>query len=156
MADRLTEDVFLSLRDEFLQAGYESVIHRVEGKPVLKVLADMLGERKGAAILELLFQELEVKDSRRLLQFYVTFDFQVNMEKSYEIYNALNQINTLSAIGAFCLIPGEKQLCYKYSSVLPGKDVDGLKSDILPVVNWMLPMLEQTYDSLHSLVTGTF
>jgi hypothetical protein len=157
MTKKLQKDILFDLRDRFLESGYESVIHEDEGITILKVLVNMLGEdESGAAILEIMFPDEAAAVDMNLLQYYVTFDFEVNIEKSYEIYNALNQINLLSAIGAFVMLTKEKQLYFKYSSVVLADTFDKAKEFIIPVVNWIIPMIEQAYDSMHTLATGTF
>jgi hypothetical protein len=157
MTKKLQKDILLNLKDGFLESGYESLIHENNGVAILKVFIDMLGEQEnGAAILEIMFPDENEAADMNLVQYYVTFDFEVNIEKSYEIYNALNQINLLSAIGAFVMFTKEKQMYFKYSSVISADDCDKAKEFILPIVNWLIPMIEETYDSMRTLATGTF
>jgi hypothetical protein len=157
MTKKLQKDILFDLRDGFSESGYESVVHENDGITVLKVLVDMLGEEEdGAAILEIMFPDENASVDMELVQYYVTFDFEVNIEKSYEIYNALNQINLLSAIGAFVMLTKEKQMYFKYSGVVSADTCEKAKEFILPVVNWLIPMLEEAYDSMRTLAAGTF
>ncbi len=157
MTEQKQKEVLSQLKEEFIKNGYESFIDEDEDLS-LKALINLLGKDElGAAVLELSFSDDEslkaLKDTE-VAQFFVTFDKTVNMDKLDKILCALNKINLVSALGSFQVFDEEKQLYFKYNCII-NSDKSELLS-VIPVINWIIAMLEDCYDNITELITGNF
>lgn len=157
MTRQKQKEALSRLEQEFIKNGYEAFIDE-QDTVSLKALINLLGKDElGAAIFELSFLEdesLQALKDIEVAQFFVTFDKKVHMEKLPEILCAMNKINLISAIGSFQIFEEEAQLFFKYNCLI-NKDKDEVLS-VIPVINWIIAMLEDCYDDITALITGEF
>lgn len=148
-----------ALKENFNENGYEAVLVEDELSS-LKILIDKLGEKElGAAILEINFVEepaFEQVPDLNVAQFFATFDMKVSMEQLPKILVGLNQLNLTSALGSFQIFDEECQLYFKYNGLVKGVEHNQMMESMIPVINWMIPMMEDCYDSLKAFVAGEY
>lgn len=157
MTEQRQREILSQLKEEFIKNSYEAYIDD-SADISLKALINLLGkEELGAVIMELSFSDdesLKALNNIEVAQFFVTFDKKVNMDKLPEILNALNKINLVSALGSFQVFDEEEQLYFKYNCVIDNDSSELLS--VVPVINWIIAMLEDCYDDITELVTGEF
>lgn len=158
MTKQKQKEVLSELKEEFIKNDYEALVEENDTSISLKVLINLLGkEELGAAIFELDFAEEESLNDLKnieLARFFITFDKEVNMEKLPEILCAINKINLITAIGSFQVFDEEKQLYFKYNCLI-NSDKD-IRLSLIPIINWIISMLEDCYDNITELITGEF
>ncbi len=157
MTEQRQREVLSRLKEEFIKNSYETFIDDEEDIS-LKALINLLGkEELGAAIMELSFSDdegLKALNNIEVAQFFVTFDKRVNMDKLPQILNALNKINLVSALGSFQVFDEEEQLYFKYNCVISNDRPEWLS--VIPIINWIIAMIEDCYDDITELITGDF
>ena len=157
MTEQRQREVLSRLKEEFIKNSYETFIDDEEDIS-LKALINLLGkEELGAAIMELSFSDdegLKALSNIEVAQFFVTFDKRVNMDKLPQILNALNKINLVSALGSFQVFDEEEQLYFKYNCVISNDRPEWLT--VIPIINWIIAMIEDCYDDITELITGDF
>lgn len=153
---KIQNDILDNIKAEFEQYGYDTMFATEDDTQILKVLVDRLGsDESGNVILEMYFVNEEGMDKLKdvsFLQIFATYDCNVSSEMYAETAKALCELNFITALGAFALYEEQMQLFYKYTYVLNGTDPDILTGNINVVLNWIMGMLEDTYDKICELV----
>lgn len=153
---KIQNDILDNIKAEFEQYGYDTLFATEDDTQILKVLVDRLGsDESGNVILEMYFVNEEGMDKLQdvsFLQIFATYDCNVNSEMYSETAKALCELNFITALGAFALYEEQMQLFYKYTYVLNGTDPDILTGNINVVLNWIMGMLEDTYDKICELI----
>ena len=155
--EKLQNDVLHNIKTEFEQYGYDTFFTKEENTTILKVLVDKLGEEEaGSVILELFFMNedgMEKLEDVNFLQIFATYDRNVEKTAYDDVIKALNALNFIAAIGAFSVYEEQMQLFYKYTCMLTGTEAEELTGNLNVVLNWVLGMLEDTYDKMCELLT---
>lgn len=154
--EKLQKIVLHNIKTEFEQYGYDTFLTREENTAVLKVLVDKLGkEEAGAVILEMFFineDGMEKLEDTNFLQIFVTYDRTVDRAVYDDVIKAVNALNFITAMGAFSVYEEQMQLFYKYTCMLTGTEAEELTGNLNVVLNWVLGMLEDTYDQICGLL----
>ena len=154
--EKLQNDVLHNIKTEFEQYGYDTFLTKEENTTILKVLVDKLGEEEaGAVILELFFineDGMEQLEDTNFLQIFITYDRNVEKTAYDDVIKALNALNFITAMGAFSVYEEQMQMFYKYTCMLTGTEAEELTGNLNVVLNWVLGMLEDTYDQMCGLL----
>ncbi len=153
--DRLLDTIKLKAEE----AGYEVIILLSNGTRIYRLLLDGLGaSQDGLAVLELNFlddTDMGLEADEGILQFFVTFDVEIDKSKLTQILVALNKINMVTTFGAFELYTDEWQLYYRYTQLIK-LDEAGVPADVMKVLNWIMAFADDAYDNITELAGGRF
>ena len=153
---KIQNEILDNIKAEFEQYGYDTLFATEDDTQILKVLVDRLGsDESGNVILEMYFVNEEGMDKLKdvsFLQIFATYDCNVSSEMYAETAKVLCELNFITALGAFALYEEQMQLFYKYTYVFNGTDPDILTGNINVVLNWIMGMLEDTYDKICELI----
>ena len=149
-ADNKVKDKLLdTIKSKAEEAGYEVIILLSNGTRIYRLLLDGLGaSQDGLAVLELEADE-------GILQFFVTFDVEIDKSRLTQILAALNKINMVTTFGAFQLYTDEWQLYYRYTQLVK-LDEAGVPADAMKVLNWIMAFADDAYDNITELAGGRF
>lgn len=141
------------------EAGYEVMVLLSNGTRIYRLLLDELGaSQDGLAVLELNFlddTDMGLEADEGILQFFVTFDVEIDKSRFTKILDALNKINMVTTFGAFQLYTNEWQLYYRYTQLIR-LDEDGVPTDVMKVLNWIMTFADDAYDNITELAGGKF
>lgn len=141
------------------EAGYEVMVLLSNGTRIYRLLLDELGaSQDGLAVLELNFlddTDMGLEADEGILQFFVTFDVEIDKSRFTKILDALNKINMVTTFGAFQLYTDEWQLYYRYTQLIR-LDEDGVPTDVMKVLNWIMTFADEAYDNITELAGGKF
>ncbi len=141
------------------EAGYEVMVLLSNGTRIYRLLLDELGaSQDGLAVLELNFlddTDMGLEADEGILQFFVTFDVEIDKSRFAKILDALNKINMVTTFGAFQLYTDEWQLYYRYTQLIK-LDEDGVPTDVMKVLNWIMTFADDAYDNITELAGGKF
>ena len=141
------------------EAGYEVMVLLSNGTRIYRLLLDELGaSQDGLAVLELNFlddTDMGLEKDEGILQFFVTFDVEIDKSRFTKILDALNKINMVTTFGAFQLYTDEWQLYYRYTQLIR-LDEDGVPTDVMKVLNWIMTFADEAYDNITELAGGKF
>ncbi len=141
------------------EAGYEVMVLLSNGTRIYRLLLDELGaSQDGLAVLELNFlddTDMGLEEDEGILQFFVTFDVEIDKSRFTKILDALNKINMVTTFGAFQLYTDEWQLYYRYTQLIR-LDEDGVPTDVMKVLNWIMTFADEAYDNITELAGGKF
>ena len=159
-ADNKVKDRLLdTIKSKAEEAGYEVIILLSNGIRIYRLLLDGLGaSQDGLAVLELNFlddTEMGLEADEGILQFFVTFDVELDKSRLTQILAALNKINMGTTFGAFQLYTDEWQLYYRYTQLVK-LDEAGVPADAMKVLNWIMAFVDDAYDNITELAGGRF
>lgn len=159
-ADNKVKDRLLdTIKSKAEEAGYEVIILLSNGTRIYRLLLDGLGaSQDGLAVLELNFLDdtnMGLEADEGILQFFVTFDVEIDKSKHTQILAALNKINMVTTFGAFELYTDEWQLYYRYTQLIK-LDEAGVPADVMKVLNWIMAFADDAYDNITELAGGRF
>lgn len=159
-ADNKVKDRLLdTIKSKAEEAGYEVIILLSNGTRIYRLLLDGLGaSQDGLAVLELNFlddTDMGLEADEGILQFFVTFDVEIDKSKLTQILTALNKINMVTTFGAFELYTDEWQLYYRYTQLIK-LDEAGVPADVMKVLNWIMAFADDAYDNITELAGGRF
>lgn len=159
-ADNKVKDRLLdTIKSKAEEAGYEVIILLSNGTRIYRLLLDGLGaSQDGLAVLELNFlddTEMGLEADEGILQFFVTFDVEIDKSRLTQILAALNKINMVTTFGAFQLYTDEWQLYYRYTQLVK-LDEAGVPADAMKVLNWIMAFVDDAYDNITELAGGRF
>jgi len=141
------------------EAGYEVMVLLSNGTRIYRLLLDELGaSQDGLAVLELNFlddTDMGLEADEGILQFFVTFDVEIDKSRFTKILDALNKINMVTTFGAFQLYTDEWQLYYRYTQLIR-LDEDGVPTDVMKVLYWIMTFADDAYDNITELAGGKF
>ena len=153
--DRLLDTIKLKAEE----AGYEVIILLSNEIRIYRLLLDGLGaSQDGLAVLELNFlddTDMGLEADEGILQFFVTFDVELDKSRLTQILAALNKINMVTTFGAFQLYTDEWQLYYRYTQLVK-LDENGVPDDVMKVLNWIMAFADDAYDNITELAGGRF
>ena len=153
--DRLLD----TIKSKAEEAGYEVIILLSNGTRIYRLLLDGLGaSQDGLAVLELNFlddMDMGLEADEGILQFFVTFDVEIDKSRLTQILAALNKINMVTTFGAFQLYTDEWQLYYRYTQLVK-LDEAGVPADAMKVLNWIMAFADDAYDNITELAGGRF
>lgn len=153
--DRLLD----TIKSKAEEAGYEVIILLSNGTRIYRLLLDGLGaSQDGLAVLELNFlddTDMGLEADEGILQFFVTFDVELDKSRLTQILAALNKINMVTTFGAFQLYTDEWQLYYRYTQLVK-LDEAGVPADAMKVLNWIMAFADDAYDNITELAGGRF
>ncbi len=159
-ADNKVKDRLLdTIKSKAEEAGYEVIILLSNGTRIYRLLLDGLGaSQDGLAVLELNFlddTDMGLEADEGILQFFVTFDVELDKSRLTQILAALNKINMVTTFGAFQLYTDEWQLYYRYTQLVK-LDEAGVPADAMKVLNWIMAFVDDAYDNITELAGGRF
>ena len=159
-ADNKVKDRLLdTIKSKAEEAGYEVIILLSNGTRIYRLLLDGLGaSQDGLAVLELNFlddTDMGLEADEGILQFFVTFDVELDKSRLTQILAALNKINMVTTFGAFQLYTDEWQLYYRYTQLVK-LDETGVPDDVMKVLNWIMAFADDAYDNIKELAGGRF
>ena len=159
-ADNKVKDRLLdTIKSKAEEAGYEVIILLSNGIRIYRLLLDGLGaSHDGLAVLELNFlddTDMGLEADEGILQFFVTFDVELDKSRLTQILAALNKINMVTTFGAFQLYTDEWQLYYRYTQLVK-LDEAGVPADAMKVLNWIMAFADDAYDNITELAGGRF
>ncbi len=159
-ADNKVKDRLLdTIKSKAEEAGYEVIILLSNGIRIYRLLLDGLGaSQDGLAVLELNFlddTDMGLEADEGILQFFVTFDVELDKSRLTQILAALNKINMVTTFGAFQLYTDEWQLYYRYTQLVK-LDEAGVPAEAMKVMNWIMAFVDDTYDNIKELAGGRF
>ena len=159
-ADNKVKDRLLdTIKSKAEEAGYEVIILLSNGIRIYRLLLDGLGaSQDGLAVLELNFlddTDMGLEADEGILQFFVTFDVELDKSRLTQILAALNKINMVTTFGAFQLYTDEWQLYYRYTQLVK-LDEAGVPADAMKVMNWIMAFVDDAYDNIKELAGGRF
>lgn len=159
-ADNKVKDWLLdTIKSKAEEAGYEVIILLSNGTRIYRLLLDGLGaSQDGLAVLELNFlddTDMGLEADEGILQFFVTFDVELDKSRLTQILAALNKINMVTTFGAFQLYTDEWQLYYRYTQLVK-LDEAGVPADAMKVLNWIMAFVDDAYDNITELAGGRF
>ena len=159
-ADNKVKDRLLdTIKSKAEEAGYEVIILLSNGTRIYRLLLDGLGaSQDGLAVLELNFlddTDMGLEADEGILQFFVTFDVELDKSRLTQILAALNKINMVTTFGAFQLYTDEWQLYYRYTQLVK-LDEAGVPADVMKVLNWIMAFADDAYDNIKELAGGRF
>lgn len=159
-ADNKVKDRLLDMiKSKAEEAGYEVIILLSNGIRIYRLLLDGLGaSQDGLAVLELNFlddTDMGLEADEGILQFFVTFDVELDKSRLTQILAALNKINMVTTFGAFQLYTDEWQLYYRYTQLVK-LDEAGVPADAMRVLNWIMAFVDDAYDNITELAGGRF
>ena len=159
-ADNKVKDRLLdTIKSKAEEAGYEVITLLSNGIRIYRLLLDGLGaSQDGLAVLELNFlddTEMGLEADEGILQFFVTFDVELDKSRLTQILAALNKINMVTTFGAFQLYTDEWQLYYRYTQLVK-LDETGVPDDVMKVLNWIMAFADDAYDNITELAGGRF
>lgn len=159
-ADNKVKDRLLdTIKSKAEEAGYEVIILLSNGIRIYRLLLDGLGaSQDGLAVLELNFlddTDMGLEADEGILQFFVTFDVELDKSRLTQILAALNKINMVTTFGAFQLYTDEWQLYYRYTQLVK-LDETGVPDDAMKVLNWIMAFADDAYDNITELAGGRF
>lgn len=159
-ADNKVKDRLLdTIKSKAEEAGYEVIILLSNGIRIYRLLLDGLGaSQDGLAVLELNFlddTDMGLEADEGILQFFVTFDVELDKSRLTQILVALNKINMVTTFGAFQLYTDEWQLYYRYTQLVK-LDESGVPADAMKVLNWIMAFADDAYDNITELAGGRF
>lgn len=159
-ADNKIKDRLLdTIKSKAEEAGYEVIILLSNGTRIYRLLLDGLGaSQDGLAVLELNFlddMDMGLEADEGILQFFVTFDVEIDKSRLTQILAALNKINMVTTFGAFQLYTDEWQLYYRYTQLVK-LDEAGVPADAMKVLNWIMAFADDAYDNITELAGGRF
>ena len=159
-ADNKVKDRLLdTIKSKAEEAGYEVIILLSNEIRIYRLLLDGLGaSQDGLAVLELNFlddTEMGLEADEGILQFFVTFDVELDKSRLTQILAALNKINMVTTFGAFQLYTDEWQLYYRYTQLVK-LDEAGVPADAMKVLNWIMAFADDAYDNIKELAGGRF
>ncbi len=159
-ADNKDKDRLLdTIKSKAEEAGYEVIILLSNGIRIYRLLLDGLGaSQDGLAVLELNFlddTDMGLEADEGILQFFVTFDVELDKSRLTQILAALNKVNMVTTFGAFQLYTDEWQLYYRYTQLVK-LDEAGVPADTMKVLNWIMAFADDAYDNIKELAGGRF
>ena len=159
-ADNKVKDRLLdTIKSKAEEAGYEVIILLSNEIRIYRLLLDGLGaSQDGLAVLELNFlddTEMGLEADEGILQFFVTFDVEIDKSRLTQILAALNKINMVTTFGAFQLYTDEWQLYYRYTQLVK-LDEAGVPADAMKVLNWIMAFADDAHDNIKELAGGRF
>lgn len=159
-ADNKVKDRLLdTIKSKAEEVGYEVIILLSNGIRIYRLLLDGLGaSQDGLAVLELNFlddTDMGLEADEGILQFFVTFDVELDKSRLTQILAALNKINMVTTFGAFQLYTDEWQLYYRYTQLVK-LDEAGVPADAMKVLNWIMAFVDDAYDNIKELAGGRF
>lgn len=159
-ADNKIKDRLLdTIKSKAEEAGYEVIILLSNGTRIYRLLLDGLGaSQDGLAVLELNFlddTDMGLEADEGILQFFVTFDVELDKSRLTQILDALNKINMVTTFGAFQLYTDEWQLYYRYTQLVK-LDEAGVPAAAMKVLNWIMAFVDDAYDNITELAGGRF
>lgn len=159
-ADNKVKDRLLdTIKSKAEEAGYEVIILLSNGIRIYRLLLDGLGaSQDGLAVLELNFlddTDMGLEADEGILQFFVTFDVELDKSRLTQILAALNKINMVTTFGVFQLYTDEWQLYYRYTQLVK-LDEAGVPADTMKVLNWIMAFADDAYDNIKELAGGRF
>lgn len=159
-ADNKVKDRLLdTIKSKAEEAGYEVIILLSNGIRIYRLLLDGLGaSQDGLAVLELNFlddTDMGLEADEGILQFFVTFDVELDKSRLTQILAALNKINMVTTFGAFQLYTDEWQLYYRYTQLVK-LDEAGVPAEAMKVLNWIMAFVDDAYDNIKELAGGRF
>lgn len=159
-ADNKIKDRLLdTIKSKAEEAGYEVIILLSNGTRIYRLLLDGLGaSQDGLAVLELNFlddTDMGLEADEGILQFFVTFDVELDKSRLTQILAALNKINMVTTFGAFQLYTDEWQLYYRYTQLVK-LDEAGVPAAAMKVLNWIMAFVDDAYDNITELAGGRF
>ena len=159
-ADNKVKDRLLdTIKSKAEEAGYEVIILLSNGIRIYRLLLDGLGaSQDGLAVLELNFlddTDMGLEADEGILQFFVTFDVELDKSRLTQILAALNKINMVTTFGAFQLYTDEWQLYYRYTQLVK-LDESGVPADAMKVLIWIMAFADDAYDNITELAGGRF
>lgn len=159
-ADNKVKDRLLdTIKSKAEEAGYEVIILLSNGIRIYRLLLDGLGaSQDGLAVLELNFlddTDMGLEADEGILQFFVTFDVELDKSRLTQILAALNKINMVTTFGAFQLYTDEWQLYYRYTQLVK-LDEAGVPAEAMKVLNWIMAFADDAYDNIKELAGGRF
>lgn len=159
-ADNKDKDRLLdTIKSKAEGAGYEVIILLSNGIRIYRLLLDGLGaSQDGLAVLELNFlddTDMGLEADEGILQFFVTFDVELDKSRLTQILAALNKVNMVTTFGAFQLYTDEWQLYYRYTQLVK-LDEAGVPADTMKVLNWIMAFADDAYDNIKELAGGRF
>ena len=159
-ADNKVKDRLLdTIKSKAEEAGYEVIILLSNGIRIYRLLLDGLGaSQDGLAVLELNFlddTDMGLEADEGILQFFVTFDVELDKSRLTQILAALNKINMVTTFGAFQMYADEWQLYYRYTQLVK-LDEAGVPADAMRVLNWIMAFVDDAYDNITELAGGRF
>ena len=159
-ADNKVKDRLLdTIKSKAEEAGYEVIILLSNGIKIYRLLLDGLGaSQDGLAVLELNFlddTDMGLEADEGILQFFVTFDVELDKSRLTQILAALNKINMVTTFGAFQLYTDEWQLYYRYTQLVK-LDEAGVPAEAMKVLNWIMAFVDDAYDNIKELAGGRF
>ena len=159
-ADNKVKDRLLdTIKSKAEEAGYEVIILLSNGIRIYRLLLDELGaSQDGLAVLELNFlddTDMGLEADEGILQFFVTFDVEIDKSRLTQILAALSKINMVTTFGAFQLYTDEWQLYYRYTQLVK-LDEAGVPAAAMKVLNWIMAFVDDAYDNITELAGGRF
>ena len=159
-ADNKVKDRLLdTIKSKAEEAGYEVIILLSNEIRIYRLLLDGLGaSQDGLAVLELNFlddTDMGLEADEGILQFFVTFDVELDKSRLTQILAALNKINMVTTFGAFQLYTDEWQLYYRYTQLVKLDDA-GVPAEAMKVLNWIMAFVDDAYDNIKELAGGRF
>ena len=159
-ADNKVKDRLLdTIKSKAEEAGYEVIILLSNEIRIYRLLLDGLGaSQDGLAVLELNFlddTDMGLEADEGILQFFVTFDVELDKSRLTQILAALNKINMVTTFGAFQLYTDEWQLYYRYTQLVKLDDA-GVPAESMKVLNWIMAFVDDAYDNIKELAGGRF
>lgn len=157
--NKVKERLLDTIKSKAEEAGYEVIILLSNGTRIYRLLLDGLGaSQDGLAVLELNFlddTDMGLETDEGILQFFVTFDVELDKSRLTQILAALNKINMVTTFGAFQLYTDEWQLYYRYTQLVK-LDEAGVPTDAMKVLNWIMAFADDAYDNITELAGGRF
>lgn len=145
---------------QFNEAGYETNYKEEEDLYILQAAIQGLGEEeKGNALMELCFVPLDEENGEDnedigdviLFQIYTTYLVDVPEKKVKNILVGLNEMNMNCLLGSYGIFNQEKQIYHRYITVLNSTDLDQLKGEVGPAVNYILASTYDDFDRISQL-----
>lgn len=140
-------------------AGYEMIVLMDGKQRIYRMLLDGLGSSEtGVAVLEMNFiddDNMGLDGNEGILQFFVTFDCEIDRDKLSGLLDALNKINLATTFGAFAVYTDEWQLYYRYTQLIRA-DGEDIPDEVMRVLNWIMALTDRSYDNIMELAVGNY
>lgn len=139
---------------QFKEAGYETRFKEDEGLYILQAAIVGLGDdESGNALMELCFVPIDEEGNEDigdtiLFQIYTTFLIGIPEKKEKNVLVGLNELNMDCLLGAYGIFNEEKQIYHRYITVLNSPELDQLKGEVGPALNFILSMVYDDYDRI--------
>ena len=147
------------IKREAQSAGYEMIVLMDGKQRIYRMLLDGLGSSEtGVAVLEMNFiddDNMGLDGNVGILQFFVTFDCEIDRDKLSGLLDALNKINLATTFGAFAVYTDEWQLYYRYTQLIRA-DGEDIPDEVMRVLNWIMALTDRSYDNIMELAGGNY